>query len=224
MKVVGFIPFLLGYQGSQSAVSNRIMRKLGGRYIINYSIDLLNRSKNIFETVVFSSNPNVLEYIEDSLEYTFLKRDELLDAENVTIDEIIAAFLNKTDADVVVLLHPNSPFLSIKTLDECIKKVVFEEYDSAFVAYEFRKFSWFNGSPLNYSFDAPTPKPSEIKPVFIELSSLYVFTREAFEIKHKRIGEKPYMCCINHFEGHEANSPEDHDIAELMVNSGLYLG
>lgn len=224
MKIVGFIPYWLKYHNIHSHVDSGEMKKIGGRYIINYSIELMNNSKYINDTIVFSSSPDVLEYVDNDLQYSYWKRHEYLDNNDVTIDEIISEFLKNTDADVFVLLHPNSPFLSTNSMDDCIEKVVSGEYDSSFTAYEFKKFAWYGGTTLNYSLDKPTPKLSDVEPVYIEQSSLYVFTRKVFEKRNKRIGDNPYLCSINHFEGHEINSHEDYDIAELIVNAGLYNG
>ena len=96
------------------------------------------------------------------------------------------------------------------------------DYDSSFTAYAFQKFSWFRGEPLNYSLDKPTPRTQDIDPVLVEQSALYVFHKELFMNTQRRIGQKPYIKVIDHFEGHDIDSPEDFAIAELMVNSGFY--
>ena len=126
------------------------------------------------------------------------------------------------NSDIIVLLHPNSPFLSSDTVADCLKQVMSEKYDSSFTAYSFKKLAWFENRPLNYSLKEETPKLNSLVPVIIEQSSLYVFTRKSFTINNKRIGNSPYMKEINHFEGLEVESNEDFEIAELIVNSGMY--
>ncbi len=221
MKIVGFIPYWLSYHFAENITGEMI--KLGGRYIINYSVELMNNSALIDEVVIFSSTPEVLDYVEGGLKYNYLKRGEYLDNENISIEDIISNFLQNTSADIIVLLHPNSPFLKTTTLDECINKVRSNEYDSSFTSFKFQKFTWFNGQPLNYSLDKPTPGLGSVEPVYIEQSSLYVFSRKCFEKTLKRNGGKTYMCCINNFEGHDIKSKEDYEIAELIVNSGLTM-
>ncbi len=218
MKIVGFIPYWLNYKGEK----NSNFKKLSGRHLINYSLNLLNRLDSIDDIVIFASNPDILEYIEDDLEYSFQKRPDYLDRDDITIENIISEFLKKSDADIIVLLHPNSPFLQLETVSECIEKVKSGEYDSAFTAYKYHKFAWFKGKPLNYSLDEATPKLQDIEPVLLEQASLYVFTKEMFIKKSKRIGADSFIKNINHFEGHGINEPEDFEIAELIVNSGMY--
>jgi CMP-N-acetylneuraminic acid synthetase len=43
-----------------------------------------------------------------------------------------------------------------------------------------------------------------------------------FEKFNRRIGKKPFVKYIDHFEGHDINTLDDLEIAELIVNSGLY--
>ena len=221
MKIVALIPYWMNYQIDDFG-QHKNLKKLGGKYLINYSIELLNSISQIDETIVFCSDNKINDYINKNLEYKFLSRDKSLDNNNVSIDEIIESFLLLEKADIIVLLHPNSPFLSVPTLKECLTNVISKQYDSSFTAYEFKKLAWYKNKPLNYSLDEITPNLETLEPVIIEQSSLYIFTKDSFIIHKKRIGNSPYIKVINHFEGHEVSSEEDFEIAELIVNSGMY--
>lgn len=222
MKTYALMPYWLEYEGDKEISSRKGLQKLGGRCLLNYTLGLLGRSPSVDETFVYASSPKVLEFIEEGIDYTYLERDPALDGENVPIEEIIAAFLADTDADVVVLLHPTSPFLQLESLEDCIEAVTSGRYRSACTAYRFRKFAWFAGEPLNYRMDATTPNLRDVEPVFIEQSSLYVFTREMFLSRSKRIDREGYFRIISHFEGHEVAEESDLEIARLIVNSGMF--
>jgi len=221
LKIVGFIPYWLDYSTTTQKI-NKNQRKLAGRHLINYSLTLLNRISAIDDIVIFSSSRKVLEYVDKDLDYSFLQRPDYLDQDDITIEEIITEFLKQSDADIIVLLHPNSPFLQLETVTTCIEKVKTGKYDSAFTAYKYHKFAWYRGKPLNYSLNEATPKLEEIEPVILEQASLYVFTRKLFLEKSRRIGDNHFIKVINHFEGHDVNEPEDFEIAELIINSGMY--
>jgi len=221
MKIVAFIPYWLDYEVDEQGY-HKNLKKLGGKYLINYSIELLNSLSNIDETIIYCSDRKIENYIDKDLNYNFLLRPESLDDSSVSIDEIIETFLQSVEVDIVILLHPNSPFINLSTLEECLSKVINEEYDSSFTAYKFNKLSWFNNKPLNYDLNKTTPKLKDLTPVFIEQSSLYIFTKQSFQINNKRIGNNPFIKNINHFEGLEVESSEDFEIAELIVNSGMY--
>jgi len=221
MKISAFIPYWLEYQVDEIGY-HKNLKKLGNRYLIDYSISLLNSVDMIDETVVYCSNKRVTQYINQELSYRYQTRDKGLDNNDISIDKLIESYLNESNADIVILLHPNSPFLSRYTLMDCLSKVISGQYDSSFTAYEFKKLSWYKDRPLNYSLSEETPKLANLNSVIVEHSSLYIFRRDSFEINHKRVGVNPYVKIINHFEGLEVDSEEDYQIAELIVNSGMY--
>jgi CMP-N-acetylneuraminic acid synthetase len=221
MKIVAFIPYWLNYKTGEFD-KHKNLKKLGGKYLIDYSIELLNSISQIEETIVYCSEKSIHNYIDNKLDYTFLARDKKLDNLNISIDEIILSFIKDYDADIYILLHPNSPFISRSTLEECLSKVTTTSNDSAFTAYEFKKLAWYQNTPLNYILNVITPKLEDLDPVIVEQSSLYIFSKESFKKHHKRIGIKPFIKHINHFEGLEILTYEDYEIAELIVNSGMY--
>ena len=222
MKVVAMMPYWKGYYADSAASASLGMRRLGGRHLLNYSLQLLNRSSLLDDIVIFTSDAEIAEYIEPKLNYRIMERPAYLDDLNIRIEQIIDEFLQRTDADIIVLLHPTSPFLKKSTLDECIESVRSGTYDSAFTAYSFKKFAWYRGRPLNYRLDTPTPHRREIEPIIVEQSSLYVFSRATFLEAKKRVGGKVHIQYVDHFEGHEITVSEDFDLAELIVNSGMF--
>ena len=224
MKIVGFIPYWKGYQVTNDVSEHKNFKKLGGKYLINYSLNALSRIENINQVILYASDRSVLEVVDDELDFDFLQRPNFLDSSDIPIEDIIDEFLKVSDADVIVMLHPNSPFLQLATINECVSKVVSGKFDSSFTACQYKKLAWFKGVPLNYSLHAPTPHLDQLASVIFEQSSLYVFNRESYLLKKKRVGENPYIKFIDHFEGHEVNLDEDFKIAELIVNSGMYHG
>ena len=218
MKTIALIPFWFNNGKS------RDLTKLAGKYLIEYSISLLNSSKLVDETIIYSSDNSILKYIDSELKITHLQRPKELDSNDVLIEDIIESFFNSYKADTLVLLHPYSPFLTKNTLESCIKKVTTKKFDSAFSAITHQKFSWFQGSPLNFSQDKKSPKLKTLQPTITEQGLLYVLTKESFFKQKSRVGAKPYMHIINHFEAHEINDSKDFEIAELIVNSGMFQG
>jgi len=218
MKIIGLIPFWFNNGKS------REIRKLAGKHLIEYTISLLNSSNLIDETVIYASDSKILDYIDEELQASYLQREKLLDTQEILIEDIIESFFNHSDAEIIVLLHPYSPFLTKKTLDECINQVQSLEFDSAFTAIETKKFTWYQGSPLNFDREKKSPKLKNLEPTISEQGLLYVINKDTFLKQKSRVGEHPYMHIINHFEGHEINEAKDFEIAELIVNSGMFQG
>jgi CMP-N-acetylneuraminic acid synthetase len=221
MNIVALIPFWSDYQSSDGEIGCRPLVSIGGKSLVNRTIEIINHIRSIKEVVIFASNDKVLDYLDGDVRYRFLKRDKYLDSENASIEDIIESFLSGSDADIIVLIHPKSPFIKSETIQECIEKVTSLDFDSAFVANSIRKHAWFKGEPLNYSRNGDTPSLPNIHPILVETASVYVFTSELFKNERRRIGQRPYVKEVGHFEGFEIDRDDDFEIAELIINAGL---
>ena len=221
MKIISLIPYWAGYSFPENSLEKRDTLKLGGDSLINYTVKAACHVDEIDEVIIYSSSDDVLDLIGKQNKCTLVKRDRDLDANNVSIEDIIERFLTVSDADIVVLMHPKSPFLRSKTISSCIAEVKSGKHDSSVVVSEARKLAWYNGKPLNYTLSKDTPSISSIEPVLLESSSVYVFTRELFEKTRHRISDKPFMKTVGHFEGFEVDKEDDYKMAELIINSGF---
>jgi CMP-N-acetylneuraminic acid synthetase len=218
MRIVGLIPARLGTDN----VPFQNIKDLGGIPLVNYTVRTMNKVGLLDDIVVFSSEPSICDYIYQGLRYKYLERPAYLNASETKVHDIIKEFLKNDDADIIVLWHIISPFLTPSTINECIEQVKSGKYNSAFTAIEIKKFCWFNGKPLNYSLSQPTPRTQDILPLIVEQGHLYVFRREVFEKTKQRLDQNPYIKIIDHFEAHEISSLEDFRIAELIVNTGFF--
>lgn len=218
VKVVGLIPFWLDKEGGVD------LKKVAGKYLIEYTVELLNSSSFIQETVIYSSNKEVMKYISEESDVKHLNRPESLDNEKVLLEEIISQFLNDYDFDILVLMRPFCPFIRKSTIDECINSIKTGKNDSAFTALEFQQFSWFRGEPLNFNIEQFSPKLKNVDAVTVEQGLTHIISKDSFIKNKSRIGANPFVKIINHFEGHEIKDDYDYEIAELIVNSGMYKG
>ncbi|MDC7278846.1 CMP-N-acetylneuraminic acid synthetase [Butyrivibrio fibrisolvens] len=166
--------------------------------------------------VVFCSNPDIQEYLPEGVE--FVQRPERLDTQAIRCGDIIEAFLEQEESDLYVMYHATSPFITKKTLTDCINAVKSGKYDSAFAAKKLQNFMWFDGKPLNFALDC-APRTQDMKPYYCELSSPYVFTREVFEKYHGRTGENPFICECSEIEAIDIDYPEDFELANAVYMS-----
>ena len=215
MRIVGFVPSKLNSQ----RVPGKNIRNLAGVPLVNYVLRTLNEVKSIDETIIFASEPSITEYLQKGLCYKFLKRPEYLDTQEAKVQDFISEFLKVEPADIITLLHITSPFIKAETISDCIQQVASGKFDSAFAAVTLNKFCWFKGQPLNYSLEQPTPRTQDLEPVLVEQSGLYVFRRELFERSGQRISAKPYIRNVDEIEGHDIDTPEDFELAEMIIKA-----
>jgi len=224
MKIVALIPYWNGYSFQDSSIAGRDTISLSGKALINYPIALTNKIKKISETYIFTNDNDVKGIIKDYLNFVILPRSRQLDSKKTTIENIISAFLNVVDADIVVLLHPSSPFVMSETISDCLEKVINEKFDSSFLVRSEKKLAWYKNKRLNYDSLNGTPHLSDLEPVVLESSAAYIFSKETFIKNGTRIGEKPYIKEIGSFEGMVISSGEDIKIAEFLLDSRFFIG
>ena len=216
MKIVGLIPSKL----NSERVPSKNIKELDGVPLVNYVVRTLNKVSCLEQTIIYASEPRICDYIEDDLNYIFLKRPNYLDTQQANIQDILIEFVKQIKADIIVLLHITSPFIKVETVIECIGKVSSGDYDSAFAAVSLEKFCWFQGRPLNYQLNGRIPRTQDADPVIVE-SCLYVFRQDFFEKTGQRNSDKPYIVNIDHFQGQDIDTQKDFEFAELTVKGGF---
>ena len=214
MKRVAFVPIRLNSQ----RVEGKNLRELGGRPLMTYLLETLTRVENIDEVYVYCSNPAVKPYLPEGVK--FLQRDERLDQNTTLGQEIYDAFTREVEADIYILAHATSPFIRPTTIANAVAQVESGEYDSAFSAERVQTFAWWQGKPLNYTFER-VPRTQDLEPVYVETSAFFVFREDVWREKHRRIGERAYMAVTDRIESMDIDNPDDFLLAEAIVAAGL---
>lgn len=185
---------------------------------MTYLLESLVAARNIDEVYVYCSNESIKEYLPEGA--LFLKRDPRLDSNTTLGEEIYDAFTSEVKADIYVLAHATSPFIRSSTIEQGVDKVLSGEYDSAFSAEKIQTFAWWQGNPLNYSLER-IPRTQDLEPIYVETSAFFIFRREVWLDKHRRIGDHPYTVATDRIESMDIDNPDDFKLAEAIVAAGL---
>lgn len=191
------------------------IRLLGGRPLLQYGLFHLIEAGLLDGIFLYCSQEEIARYLPEGV--MFVKRPEYLDLPASNFTQIFGEFFAQYDADIYVYAHATAPFLTVKTIKECIQAVRSGKYDSAFCAEEIRDFLWKDGEPLN--FDAEDlPRSQDLTPIYRETSGVYVFKKEVFEKYHRRIGKQPFIKLVSYKEAVDINNYEDFMLAEALLN------
>ncbi len=210
MKTVAFVPIRLNSQ----RVEGKNLRRLGGEPLMCHILETLLRTERIDEVYVYCSNEEIRPLLPEGVK--LLRRAEELDRDTTLGREIYDAFTAEVEADYYVLAHATSPFIRPKTIDDALEKVLTGTFDSAFSVEKIQTFAWYEGRPLNYSPDN-VPRTQTLEPVYIETSAFFIFPRELWCERHRRIGDHPYMAVVDRIEGLDIDYPEDFAMAEVIA-------
>lgn len=133
--------------------------------------------------------------------------------------EIYDSFYGAVEADLLRAgATPPRPSSGPKPSRRRCRRSTRAEHDSAFSAERIQTFAWYGGRPLNYSLDN-IPRTQTIEPVYIETSAFFIFPRELWCSRHRRIGDRPWMAVVDRIEGLDIDYPEDFAMAEIIAAS-----
>lgn len=210
MKVAAYVPIKLNNERTPGKNTKLFD---DGRALCTFMFNTIANVKGIDEAYCFCSDERIKEYLPDGV--NFLKRSDSLDTSATQCHEIIRAFLNEVDADIVVLCHATCPFIKVESIEKCIKMVKTGDYDSAFTVSQIRDFLWKDGEPLNFN-PGFAVKTQDLPEVYKESIGCYVFTKEMFMSSNRKVGFKPYLCPIDAYEEVDIDYPEDFEIANAI--------
>ncbi|UYO00448.1 MAG: acylneuraminate cytidylyltransferase family protein [Devosia sp.] len=210
MKIAAFVPIKLN---SQRLPSKNIL-DLGGHPMCSYILNTLLASRGIDSVSVFCSSPAILKYVPDGVGLEL--RDAALDRDEVKGLQLFQGFANAVEADYYLLGHATAPFISVETVEKVIAAVREGRHDSAFTAQKVQTYAWYDSRPINYS---PTDmaRTQDTKPILIESSGIYLYSRDLILNGHRRIGDNPGIIELGYPECIDVDTLEDFRLAEKYV-------
>ena len=211
MKTVAFVPIKLN---NQRIPGKNIKKFSDGTPLVTLFLKTLIKSKEIDEIYVFCSDEKIKEYLIPGVK--FLKRPEFLDTNKATANDLIREFMKMVDASVYAMCNCTSPFVTIEHIDECLKAVKSQKFDSSFTGEELHKLLWKdNKEALNFD---PTnvPRTQDLEPLYSETTAIYVFTKELFEKTNRRINKNVHITKVSGIECIDIDYPEDFEIADAI--------
>lgn len=206
MKTVAFIPIKL----NSERLPRKNMLPLAGKPLCWHVPNTLLHVSAIDEVYVYCSDEAVLRYLPPGV--LFKKRDAALDGNLVKGMDIYRSFVSEVDADIYVLAHATSPFISRRSFENALSRVLSGEHDSAFSAERVQTFAWYNGKPLNYDL-CDVPRTQDMAPLWIETSAFYIFRKEICADFHRRIGFAPYVQEVGGAEAIDIDERADYEFA-----------
>lgn len=211
MKVVAIIPIKLN---NERLPNKNIKLFSNGKPLCSYIFTTLVTVENIDEIYVYCSDERIKQYLLPKMK--FLKRNESLDTNNSTMNDILSSFKTEVDADIYVLAHVTAPFIKKESFYDCIEKVKSKDYDSAFSVAKVQEFLWKDDKPINYELEH-IPRTQDLPKIYKETCGFYIFKKEIIEKLNRRIGNKPYLYEVSDIETIDIDDAFDFEIADFLA-------
>lgn len=210
MKVAAYIPIKLN---NERCPGKNIKQFEDGTPLCSFLFDTISDVSNIDEIYCFCSDEHIKEYLKGRVQ--FLQRDAKLDLNSARFQDICDSFIEKVDADIIVLSHVTSPFIKKESIEECVEMVKSGQYDSAFAAGRVQEFLWKDSQPLNFD-PSSVVRSQDLPVIYKESIGCFAFTRECYMKTKRRIGLNPYVKEISKIEEVDIDYPEDFEIANAI--------
>lgn len=203
-------------------VKGKNFRDFCGKPLYQHILLTLDRTYAVDEIVIDTDSPRVIEEAPSvSPKVRVLDRPAELRGDAVSTNKLFAYDLTQTEADIYVQTHATNPLLKSETVARALRTFVDAEdkYDSLFSVNRFQsRFYMQDGKPVNHDPEVLIPT-QDLKPVYEENSCLYVFTKESFSKRHRRIGLNPMLFPTPQIESVDIDDEFTFRLAELL---GLY--
>ena len=146
MKIVAMIPARLG----SKRVKNKNLRLINNKPLIQYIIDSAKNSKYLSD-IYINSEADIFKEISDLNNVKFYKRRPELASDTATNDDFALDFIENVSCDILIQLLATSPFLSSKEIDNFIKKMIDNKYETMISVSDVKIECVFKNQPINFN-------------------------------------------------------------------------
>lgn len=116
---------LIVARGGSKGVPGKNILVVGGRPLIQWSIDAARRSRSIDRLILSSDDPSIMDAARQAGCDVPFRRDAALATDDASsIDVVVDALDRVPGYDIVVLLQPTSPLRTAADIDEAIELLV----------------------------------------------------------------------------------------------------
>ena len=222
MKKVAIIPLRAGSKG----IPRKNKKKLLGRPLFSWTLGEAIFS-NLDKIYIFTDDENIIDFVKK--EYTWTDKVEIMlrseeSATDTASTEIgMKEFAERInyDFDILCLLQATSPLTSREDINNCLDKIINENYDSALTVVNTMRFIWNeNGESINYDFNN-RPRRQDFKGLLVENGAVYTTTKEQFLESGIRIGRKVAVVKMPEDTLTEIDEKEDWVIMEKLLENRL---
>jgi CMP-N-acetylneuraminic acid synthetase len=217
-KVIALVPI----KDHSERVTNKNFRDFCGKPLYYHIIKTLDRVYAVDKIVIDTDSHRVIaEAPKLSYKVRTIERPADLRGDFISTNRIFEYDLSQTEADIYIQTHVTNPLLKAETIAKAVSEYISleDEFDSLFSVNRYQSRFYMNdGTPVNHDPENLI-RTQDLPPLYEENSALYIFTKESFRKKHRRIGIKPYMYLIPPIESMDIDDEFTFHVTELL---GLY--
>jgi CMP-N-acetylneuraminic acid synthetase len=210
-KIVAIIPI----KKNSKRVKKKNFKTINNKKLYEYLLEKLHHCN--FDEIYIDSDSSEIEKYAKKYEFNFIKRKPFLARDNANGNDLLNYHSKIVEADMYFQLFITAPLLSVKTINNCIKKLKnSNNFDSILTVKHIYSWFWFNNKAVNYN-PKILPRSQDAQPIIQETTGLYGIKKGSLAKLKCRIGKKPYFYKISENESVDLDTDLDFKILETYL-------
>lgn len=215
-KVTALVPI----KANSERVKDKNFKDFSGKPLYHHIIETLDKTYSVDVIIMNTDSDRVKEEAPKLSEKIIIhtRPDELV-GDFVSVNKLIKFDIDNSESDIYIQTHATNPLLKAETIAKALRKFIEMEdkYDSVFSVNTFySRFYDSDGSAVNHNPDELL-RTQDLPPLYEENSNFYIFTKDSFHKKNKRIGVKPLLFDTPRIESIDIDDEFSFKIAELLA-------
>ena len=219
------IAALVPMKGHSERVPGKNVRLFNGAPLFHHILRSLHNASTVDAVYVNTDSDYIAEEAPRvSGKVSVIKRPEALCGDFVSMNRIIEHDLELIESDVFLQTHCTNPLLRPEVVTGALERFLADRaYDSLFSvnAYQSRFYD-HEGNPVNHDPENLI-RTQDLPPLYEENSCLYIFTKDSFSIRRRRIGVKPCLYPIPRLDSIDIDDEYTFRLAEVLAAYGRQL-
>jgi CMP-N,N'-diacetyllegionaminic acid synthase len=206
-------------KGNSVGVKNKNLKKFLGKPLMYWTIKSLKESNIIKKIYVSSESNQILDFAKKQKVICIKRPKYLTHSRSQSEDSILHAIKNiKSEFDYIVFPQVTSPLRPKNIFDKSLKHFFKKKFDSIFSSNIPSKiFLWHDSEKLKPKYNIhKRPMRQDIKKVYLENGSFYIFKKKGFIKSRNRLFGKIGTYLIDKKYSYDIDEEIDFKINEII--------
>jgi CMP-N-acetylneuraminic acid synthetase len=214
------IAALVPMRHSSERVKGKNYRELAGIPLYHHIVRTLLAVPQISQVVIDTDSDLIFEDAAQAFpEVVLLRRPEHLRSGDTPMNDVLLNTVDQIDAEVFLQTHSTNPFLSAATVASAIQRYLDGENDcdSVFGVTRLQARLWTaDGKPVNHD-PAVLLRTQDLEPIYLENSTMYIFTPDILRERGNRIGANPLLVEVPAQEAVDIDEEWEFELAQAIA-------
>ena len=220
----GLTVAIIPARGGSKGVPRKNLRRVGGIPLVERAVRAAVAASAV-DLVVVSTDDDEIAEVGAAAGARVIRRPAEIAGDTASSESALLHVLDELEAggahvETVVFVQATSPFIPSEGIDEAVRMLRVDGFDSVFSAYETYGFLWRcgdDGEAAAINHDAAhRPRRQDREPHYLETGAFYAFSAQGF-----RVAQHRFFGRIGVVEVPERSAVEIDDEQQLAVASAL---